>query len=171
MKTAIIVAVSENGVIGHKNDIPWHLPDDMKFFKETTKGHAIITGRKNYESIPEKYRPLPGRLNIVMTTQVDYEVPETVCKSHSLEDALEYANDALHEYAFIIGGGEIYKQALEHGVSEIYLTRVHANIEGDVTFAELDEKEWKLVEEKYHPVDDKHKYAFTFLKYVPEIKH
>ena len=167
MKVIIIVAVSENGVIGNKNNLPWHLPDDMKFFKEKTKGCAIITGRKNYESIPEKYRPLPGRYNIVMTTQKDYEVPSTVFKTDNIEDAFEAAYLKPCDYAFVIGGGEIYREALKHGVSEIFLTRVHANIEGDVTFPELNMENWKLVEETHHPADEKHQYAFTFSKYIP----
>jgi len=169
MKVAIIVAVSENGVIGNKNNLPWHLPDDMKFFKEKTKGCTIITGRKNYESIPEKFRPLPGRRNIVITTQKEYAAPGAIVVN-SIEQALTTAH--MHtkdkEEVFIIGGGEIYREALKHGVSEIYLTRVHSNIEGDVTFPELNKDNWSLVEETNHPADEKHQYEFTFSKYIPK---
>lgn len=165
MKTAIIVAVSENGVIGVKNDLPWHLPEDMKFFKDTTKGHAVITGRKNYESIPEKFRPLPGRYNILMTTQEGYQVPAQVFKASNYEEAMTAAMHANHERAFVIGGGEIYREALKHGVDEIYITRVHANIDGDVTFPEVDTTKYKLVSESNRSADDKHAYPFTFQKY------
>ena len=169
MKIAIIVAVSENGVIGNKNNLPWHLPDDMKFFKEKTKGCAIITGRKNYESIPEKFRPLPGRYNIVMTTQKDYSAPGAIVVN-SMEQALTtaYMHTKDEGETFIIGGGEIYREALKHEVSEIYLTRVYANIEGDVTFPELDKSNWQLTELTNHPADEKHQYAFSFLKYIPK---
>lgn len=169
MKTAIIVAVSENGVIGHKNDIPWHLPNDMKFFKETTNGCVVITGRKNYESIPEKYRPLPNRTNIVLTTQKDYLAPGAIVVN-SIDEAFTTAHMHTSDEGkcFIIGGGEIYREALKHEIDEIYITKVHMNIEGDVTFSELNIDHWQLVEEKHHPIDVKHKYAFTFLKYIPK---
>lgn len=165
MKKAIIVAVSDNGVIGVKNDLPWHLPKDMKFFKETTQGHAIITGRKNYESIPEKYRPLPGRFNILLTKQEGYSVPDLVYKAQSMADAFDSAYKADHDYAFVIGGGEIYREALNHDIDEVYLTRVHAEVEGDVTFPELDPSKWQLVSETAFEADEKHKHAFTFQKY------
>lgn len=165
MKKAIIVAVSENGVIGKENALPWHLPDDMKFFKEKTKGHAVITGRKNYESIPEKYRPLPGRFNILLTTQADYEVPDSVYSTNNLTDAFAEARRWSHDYAFVIGGGVVYREALDR-VDEIFLTRVHADVEGDVTFPDLDASRWRLEEETLHPADDKHLHAFTLQRWV-----
>lgn len=110
MKLSIIVAVSENNVIGKDNQLIWNLPADMKFFKKKTKGHLIITGRKNYESIPEKFRPLLDRTNIVITRQEDYKAPGAIVFS-SADAALKYAKqNHSDEEVFIIGGGEIYKQ-------------------------------------------------------------
>src|SRR3954471_6943606 len=116
---SIIVACSENNVIGANNSLIWHLPADMKFFKEKTTGHCIITGRKNYESIPEKFRPLPNRTNIVITRQSDYSAPGASVVN-SLEAALEKAKATGDEEIFIIGGAEIFNQALRY-TDRIYL--------------------------------------------------
>ena len=106
-----IVAVSENNVIGKDNSLIWHLPADMKFFKEKTTGHCVITGRKNYESIPEKFRPLPNRINIVITRQKEYIAPGAIVVG-SLEEAFEKASQTGNDEVFIIGGAEIYKQSM-----------------------------------------------------------
>lgn len=161
MILSIVVAVSENGVIGKDNKLIWSLPADMKFFKEKTTGHFIITGRKNYESIPEKFRPLPNRTNIVITRQKDYHAPGTEIVN-SVDAALEFARkNSSKEEVFLIGGAEIFRQAMKH-VNRVYLTRIHHKFEGDVFFDELDLNEWKLVKsEKFSP-DEKNKYSYTF---------
>ena len=134
MNISIIVAVDENFLIGSNNNLPWHLPADMKFFKEKTTGHCVITGRKNYESIPEKFRPLPNRTNIVITRQKSY-IAEGAIVVTSIEDAIEGAKQTNDEEIFIIGGGEIFKLAL-HLVNKIYLTVIHDKFDGDVYFPE-----------------------------------
>ena len=153
----IIVAVSENNVIGRKNDLPWHLPDDLQYFKDKTKGHPIIMGRKNFESIG---RVLPGRQNIIITRQLNYAVDGCDVVG-SLEEAIQAAQGA--EDIFVIGGGEIYKQALPF-VDRVYLTRVHADIEGDVYFPELG-PEWKDLSAEHHEADERHAHAFTYYVY------
>src|SRR5437016_4645825 len=122
MIISLIVAVSENNVIGRNNQLPWHLPIDMKFFKEKTMGHCVIMGRKNYDSIPLKYRPLSGRTNIVVTRNRNLKLPEVIVK-HSLEEAIDYAREKKETECFIIGGGEIFKDALVRA-DKIYLTRI-----------------------------------------------
>ena len=125
MKVSLIVAVAENGVIGKDNDLIWNLPKDMRFFKETTWGHHVIMGRKNFESIPERYRPLTNRTNIVITRQNNYKAEGCVVVN-SLEAALEVAQYNSDNEPFIIGGGQIYKLALEGNlVDKIYFTEVH----------------------------------------------
>mgnify|MGYP001550207048 CR=1 FL=1 len=157
---SLIVAVSENNVIGRDNDLPWHLPDDMKFFREKTRGHPIILGRKNYESIG---RPLPGRRNIVVSRDSSLKI-EGCEVVGSVEEAMELASEGEADEVFVIGGGQIYKQAFKLA-DRIYLTRVHAEIEGDVFFPEIDPEEWELVSQKDHEVDEQHAYGFTFEEY------
>ena len=161
MVVSLIVAVSENKVIGKDNDLVWHLPNDMKLFRETTKGHFVIMGRKNYESIPHKYRPLPSRTNVIVTRQDDYKAKGCLVVN-SVEKAIEIAQKAGDKEPFVIGGGQIYKHAIENNlVDRIYLTRVHTEIDGDTYFDDLDDS-WKLVHSDLHPSDDKHSFAFTF---------
>lgn len=165
MKVSLIVAVAENGVIGKDNDLIWHLPKDMRFFKETTSGHHVIMGRKNFESIPKKYRPLPNRTNIVITRQADYAAEGCVVVN-SLEAALAIAKSNGDNEPFIIGGGQIYKLALEGNlVNKVYLTRVHQSFDGDTFFPELSE-EWKAIESIDHQADEKHACAFSFITYI-----
>lgn len=164
MIVSLIVAASENHVIGKDNDLIWHLPKDMKFFKETTQGHFVIMGRKNFESIPHKYRPLPNRTNVVITRQKDY-VAEGCIVVNSLEEALIKAKEAEDTEPFIIGGGQIYKQALENNlVDRIYLTRVHKNYEGDTFFPSLNSK-WKQISSEKHFADEKHESSYSFELY------
>lgn len=161
MKTSLIVAVSENHVIGKDNDLIWHLPKDMKFFKETTQGHFVIMGRKNLESIPHKYRPLPNRTNVVVTRQTSYEADGCIVVN-SIEEALNKAKEAHDTEPFIIGGGEIYRLALENNlVNRIYLTRVHKNYEGDTFFPVLNE-DWKVISSEKHSADEKHSCDYSF---------
>lgn len=164
MKVSLIVAAAENHVIGKDNDLIWHLPKDMKYFKETTQGHFVIMGRKNFESIPHKYRPLPNRTNVVITRQTSYTAEDCIVVN-SLEEAIQKANEANDNEPFIIGGGEIYRLAMEADlVDKIYLTRVHKTYEGDTFFPELNDK-WKLVSSEKIKADEKHKSDFSFEVY------
>jgi dihydrofolate reductase len=163
MKISIIVAVGANNAIGKNNALIWHLPADMKFFKEKTTGHCIITGRKNYESIPDKFRPLTNRTNIVITRQKDYKAPGAIVTS-SLEAALEKAKQTGDEEIFIIGGGDIFRQSL-HLADTIYLTKIEETFDADVFFPELDLNEWKEVASVKGVQDEKNKYDYTFYTY------
>lgn len=126
---SIIVAVARNGVIGRQGGLPWRLRDDMKYFADTTMGHTVVMGRKTYESIPEKFRPLPGRKNIVVTRDRQW-IADDVKVAESLEDALELAGEG---EVFVIGGGEIYAQAMGFA-DRLYVTEIDAEVEGDVVF-------------------------------------
>ena len=162
MKVSLIVAVANNGVIGKDNDLIWHLPKDMGFFKETTLGHHVIMGRKNFESIPERFRPLPNRTNVIITRNSDYKAEGCVVVN-SVEQALEVAKQNGDIQPFIIGGGQIYKLALENNlVDKIYLTKVHQNFDGDTFFPELN-NEWKEVNKTVNKADEKHAYDYDFI--------
>jgi dihydrofolate reductase len=160
----IIAAASENNALGKNNDLVWHLPDDFKRFKALTTGHHIIMGRKTFESFP---KPLPNRTHIIITRQKDYSVPEGCIVVSSLEKAITACPE--NATNFIIGGGEIYKQALQFADS-IELTRVHAVVDADTFFPAIDENEWQLTHDEFHPADEKHEFAFTFLTYVRKRK-
>jgi len=165
MITSIIVAASENNVIGMNNDLIWHLPIDMKFFKEKTAGHHVIMGRKNFESIPHKFRPLPNRTNIIITRNKNYHAENCIIKTN-LTDAINETKNNNENETFIIGGGEIYKLALEQNlVDRIYLTRIHHEFDGDTFFPYLEEAKWKEKSRLEYKKDEKHKYDFTFLTY------
>ena len=159
----MIAAMGSNRVIGKDNDIPWHLPDDFKYFKNTTKGHHVIMGRKNWESLPHSFQPLPGRPNIVITRQEDYPLEEAAVVK-SLEEALEIARENGEREAFIIGGGEIYRMGLKYA-DKIYLTEINGEFDGQVTFPEFDKNIWKEVSREHHLSDEKHKYSFDFVVY------
>ncbi len=160
MIISAIAAVAENGVIGKDGQLPWNLPDDMKFFQRTTLNHYIISGRKNYESIPDRFRPLRDRVNIVVTHDKRYKAPgATVC--HSLREALDIAREADVKEVFLIGGGQLYKEAFDAGiVDRFYRTTVHGKPDGDVFFPEVG-KGWKEVWSEKHKADERHKYSFT----------
>lgn len=163
MTITIVAAVAENNAIGKDNDLIWSLPDDMEFFKEKTRGKPVIMGRKNYESIPEKYRPLPGRENIVITHKKGYSAPK--CKVvNSIEEAIEYCEGK--EEICVIGGGEIYKLALEKDLIDImYITEIHSSFDADAFFPEFDKSDWKEEILGEHGTDAKHAYSFTFKIY------
>lgn len=163
MNISIIVAVAKNNVIGKDNTLIWHLPADMKFFKEKTTGHCIITGRKNYESIPEKFRPLPNRTNIVITRQENYSAPGAIVVN-SIEKAIVEAKKTGDEEVFIIGGAEIYKQSMNL-TDKIYLTQIHETFEGDAFFPELTNDNWKETSKIKGFTDEKNKYEHDFLIY------
>ncbi|MBD98480.1 MAG: diacylglycerol kinase [Verrucomicrobia bacterium] len=156
MIISLIVAVSENNVIGRDNDLPWRLPDDMKFFVKTTKGHHILGGRKNFESFG---KALPYRTNLLISRNANYSM-EGVHTFTEIEEAIEFAKSNDEEELIVIGGGEIYRKLLPLS-SKIYLTRIHAHIEGDVYFPKLESGEWEVESKEYHPIDEKHPYAFT----------
>jgi dihydrofolate reductase len=160
MKISIIVAAAENNVIGVDNDLPWKLPDDMKFFVQTTKGHHILGGRKNFESFG---KALPNRTNMIISRNADYKMEGAITFTN-IQDAIKHAKSNGEEELMVIGGGEIYRQALDQA-NTIYLTRIHTEIIGDVYFPALDREHWELKEEKYHPKDEKHAFDFTFEKW------
>ncbi|QDA61399.1 dihydrofolate reductase [Hymenobacter jejuensis] len=154
---ALVVAVAENGVIGRDNQLIWHLPADLKHFKQLTLNHPIVMGRRTFEAIG---RPLPGRTNIVVTRQPDWHA-EGCQVAFSVPEALEQAQ-ALDEDVFVIGGGEIYRQALA-AADTVFLTEVHNSFDGDVIFPELNHTEWREITRERHEPDAKHAYAFSFV--------
>src|SRR5689334_6923407 len=143
MKISLIAAIAQNRVIGKNNDLPWNLPDDMKYFMQTTKGHHCIMGRKNYESIPDKFRPLPNRTNIVVSNQKNYKAPGCIVVNE-LEKGLEIARSNNETETFIIGGAEIYKLSFDVA-DRLYLTEIQAVIDGDTFFPEFIPHHWKEV--------------------------
>lgn len=151
--------MSENRVIGFNNKLPWHLPADLKHFRRLTSGHPVIMGRKNYESIG---KPLADRVNIVVTRKLDFLAPGCLV-THSLDEAMtSVGND---RDIFIIGGAEIYREAFDRA-NRIYLTLIHARIEGDTYFPEFDEPPWREVSREHHESDENNPYAFSFITYV-----
>ena len=156
----IIVAAGENNAIGKDNELIWHLSDDLKRFKSLTNNHHIIMGRKTYESFP---KPLPNRTHIVITRQHNYKVPEGVIIANSLKNAISISQQDAQP--FIIGGGEIYKQAMQFA-SKIELTRVHENFDADVFFPKIDSNSWRETSNTFHKKDDKHKHSFSFITYT-----
>jgi dihydrofolate reductase len=163
MIVSAIAALSQNRVIGKNNDLPWRLPDDMKFFMETTKGHHVVMGRKNYDSLKPKFKPLPERTNIVITRQSELNAPGCAVL-HNIEEALRLANKNSENECFIIGGAEIYKLAMPF-TNRLYLTEIKASIQGDTFFPEINLTEWKEVSRKHHSADERHAYAFDFVIY------
>jgi dihydrofolate reductase len=163
MIISLIAALTENRVIGKSNDLPWRLPDDMKYFMQTTSGHHVVMGRKNYESIPAKFRPLPNRANIVVTRQEEYDAPGCMVVN-SIPAAIDIAIDNHEAEVFIIGGAEIYTQSLALA-NRLYLTEIHTSLEGDAFFPIFNKHEWTEISRKHHPTDEKHLYAFDFVVY------
>jgi len=152
-----VVAASTNNIIGKDNQLLWRLPNDMKFFKNTTWGMPVVMGRKTFESLG---KALTGRTNIVITRKKDW-TPDGVKVVSNLDEAMAAAADADAKEAFIIGGGEIYKQTMPL-VNRIYITRVHAILQGDTSFPVIDEKEWELLSQLDFKADEKHKYDYCF---------
>jgi dihydrofolate reductase len=171
MKVKLIVAMDKNKGIGRNNDLLWHLPNDMKFFRETTQNSVVVMGRKNWESIPERFRPLPNRDNIVITRNPNYQEQTPNAVVRNWDEFLHILNDLKFgkEDVYIIGGGEIYKMALESDiVDEMLITHVKTNIDDvDVRFPNYDETVWHQAEHLLHQtVDDKHKYEFDTYRYT-----
>lgn len=167
MHISIIVAVAENGVIGRDNDLVWRLRDDMKFFSDTTKGHAVLTGRLNYESIPERFRPLPNRSNIVVTRNKEFEAPGAFVV-HSLKAGIEKARESDMEELFIIGGGQIYAESMADGWADrLFITHVNAAPMGD-TFFDLKALSSGWVEANViaeQEADERNEHAFRIVEY------
>jgi dihydrofolate reductase len=157
MIISFIVAVSENNVIGKDNKLPWRLPADMKYFKNATWAMPVIMGRKSFDSLG---KPLAGRKNIVVTRNNNWKADgiETV---QSIDQAITLAAQTDAKEIFITGGAEIFKAALP-SADRIYLTRIHANFDGDTFFPELNKDEWKMVGNKEYEPDEKNKYAMSF---------
>lgn len=162
MILSFIVAASENNAIGRHNNLPWTLPEDLKFFKFTTMGKPVVMGRKTFETLG---KPLPGRVNIVLSHKKDLVLPNGVLLFDRLDAALKQLEEDGVEEAFIIGGGVIFEQALPLA-NRLYMTRVHTTIpDADTFFPDIDHTHWKLVWEEEHKADAKHAYPFTFQQY------
>ena len=159
-----IAAIAKNQVIGVDGDLPWRLPEDLKFFKNKTSGHMILMGRKTFESFP---KPLPKRLHLVITRQKDYQVPDGVHVFQDIPSAMAFAKTQVNQWGdelFVIGGGEIYKQTLEHA-DRLYLTTLEKDYDGDATYPEFEDR-FILCEkeDRFEPQ------AYSFCLYVPKTK-
>jgi dihydrofolate reductase len=168
----IIVAIASNYGIGKDNDLLWHLPADMKFFTQCTKNNIVIMGRKNWDSIPEKYRPLPERINAIVTRNTNYKNNEADV-FNSVEEAINhYSTPAYKQKSiFIIGGGEIYNYALAHNlVDEMFVTMVHEEFEADTYFSEINEEIWdgELIIE--YKADERNPHDFDIYHFVKKEK-
>lgn len=162
---SLIAAIDAANGIGKNNDLMWNLPADMRFFKETTKGHIVIMGRKNYDSIPEKYRPLSGRTNVVLSRKPSFDAPDCLVFD-SLENCMASIELAPGQKAFIIGGAEIYKLALESGlVHEMYLTHIDKTYGADTFFPEFNTEQYSKTLIFNQVIDEKHEAAFTAYHY------
>ncbi len=160
MRISVIVAMSENRVIGRGGQLPWHLSADLRRFKRLTMGHHLLMGRRTFESIG---RPLPGRVSVVLSSQPGLAIPAVVF-SPSLEQALRVAED--DDELFVIGGGNVYRQMLPRA-DRLYVTQVHARVTGDVTFPQLPEDQWVLREQSpRYAADERNDYSYTFLQYT-----
>lgn len=162
MKISIVVAVSDNNAIGAGGTLLWRLPKDMEYFKKITMGHHVLMGRKTWDSIPAKFRPLTGRVNIVITRQKDFKAEGAVVVK-SLEEGIELAKNAGEQELMVIGGGEIYKQVFPE-TDKVYLTKVHATfIDADTFSPNILTGDWKINSSECHLADEKHPYHFDFV--------
>jgi dihydrofolate reductase len=158
MIISLVVAAAENNVIGKNNQLLWHLPKDMKFFKNVTWAMPVVMGRKTFESMGSK--PLSGRKNIIITRKADWKA-EGVSVVNSLDAAIALAEEMSYKEIFVIGGGEIYMIAFAQA-NKVYMTRVHTELEGDTYFPVIEKNDWSLVSNTDNPADEKHAYAFSF---------
>lgn len=163
MSLSIVVAMSKGNVIGRAGGLPWRLSADLRRFRRLTTGHTIVMGRKTYESIG---RPLPERRTIVVTRQVEFSAPG-VETAHSLAAALEMGSSA-NEEVFVVGGAEIYRQALALA-DRLYVTHVDADVRGDTFFPAIDDADWQEMEREDHPADEKNEFAMSFVIYERRI--
>lgn len=169
MKIKLIVAKAKNNAIGKDNDLIWHLPADMRFFTQSTTGQIVLMGRRNWDSIPLKYRPLSTRTNVVITKNNTFSHPDCTV-FNSVEAAIAYYknNDAYSDKdLYVIGGGQIYEYCLQHNLlDELYITFIDESFEGDTFFPEIDESKWKKELIMHHPIDEKNQYVFDVYKYT-----
>jgi dihydrofolate reductase len=166
MTISIIAAIGRNREIGGNNELLWHLPNDMQFFKDTTENHHVIMGRRNYDSIPSKYRPLPHRTNVIITRNSDFEAAECyICTT--MFDALQIARENEETEAFVIGGGQIYEWALrENLVDRMYITHVDGEFpDADTFFPAFDPNEWEVTQIMEQFVNPSHLYSFVVKRY------
>jgi dihydrofolate reductase len=173
MRISMIAAVAQNGVIGRDNDLVWRLRDDMQFFSETTRGHHVLMGRRNFESIPERFRPLADRPNGIISRNAGYTAPgaEVFTDLHS---ALDWARQAGETECFIIGGAQIYTLALALALpSRMYLTHVHATPEGDAFFPDFPAERWTRTVLHQQPRDARNEHPFDIYQYDlnPDFRH
>lgn len=157
---SIIAAVADNFAIGKGNKLPWHLPADLKHFRELTTGHAVVMGKRTYESLPNG--PLPNRRNVVLTSVMSEGVNEGYYEADSLEDAFYLCEK--EEKVFIVGGAAVYRQSLEIADS-LYITWVHQEFSADIYFPEVDFSKWEEISREYHSADEKNPYPYSFVHY------
>ncbi len=162
MTISIIVAFDERRLIGNNNQLPWHLPADLKHFKSITMGHTMIMGRKTFESIG---KPLPGRVSIIISRQLHYSIAG--CQVYSSLDSAIEACSHLDE-VFFIGGSQIFKAALPRA-SKLYITKIHHTFEGDTFFPEIDYNEWTETSSERHPADEKNPWDYSYINYQKKI--
>jgi dihydrofolate reductase len=160
MTVSVVAAIARGGVIGRDGSIPWRIPEDMARFRELTMGHAVVMGRRTWESLPDQFRPLPGRDNVVVTRNPDWSA-QGADRAGSVEDALELLESAPR--VFVIGGGEIYAAALPYA-DELLLTQIEADVEGDTTFPVWSRDEFEEVERRERVTESGT--AFAFVRYV-----
>lgn len=161
MTISLIVAATDNHVIGINNELPWHLPEDLKYFKNITWGMPVMMGRKTFEAVG---RPLPGRTNIVITSNLEWSA-EGVIVANSIDNAILKAAETGAKEIFISGGGEIFKASMKIA-DRIYITRIHTTLEGDTLFPEINDEVWKLESSKELPADEKNKFDLSFQVWV-----
>ena len=162
MRLSIIAALSTNNVIGRANGIPWRQSADLKRLKTLTMGHHMIMGRKTWDSLLG--RPLPGRVIVIITRRDDF-APEGAIVVKSLEDAIRVVEESGDEEPFIVGGAEIFEQAMQRA-DRMYLTRIHAELDGDTFFPDFDDvSEWHLIDSEHFEADEKNEYPYSFLLY------
>jgi dihydrofolate reductase len=162
MILSAIVAMDRHNAIGKNNQLPWHLPEDLKFFKRTTLGKHVLMGRKTYDSLG---KPLKNRLNIVLSTKTDLQLPQEVLVYNSLTTALGKLESENTEEAFVIGGGKVFEETIQD-MDRLYITHVDTVVDGaEVFFPHVDHSQWKLTWEEKHIADEKHAFDYTFCLY------
>lgn len=161
MIISLIAAVSENNVIGKDNRLVWHLPADLKYFKEKTKGHHVLLGRKTYEALG---KPLPNRTHLVITHQKNYK-PEGILVFHNIANAIKYAHEHQEDELFVLGGANIYTQMMKIA-DKMYITRIKEHFEGDTYFPPIPDTEWKIESREPHKKDAKNPYDYEFIEYI-----
>ena len=161
----MIAAIAQNRTIGKDNQLLWLLPDDFKFFKQQTTGHFIVMGRKTFESFP---KPLPNRTHLIISRQTAYDVPENCFLFHDVTETLDFCEKNKQEKIYVIGGGEIYKQFMPFA-TELLITHVHTEVDGDAFFPEIQPENWQREIISRHEKDEKHQFSFDVYSYKRKI--